>query len=259
MRNLFFSACILLALAGPALAKSLPEEYGRVVINNYSEEAGLSPVVFDHWIHRALYTCRLCHVDIGFAMQPGGTDIKAESNMAGYHCGSCHDGKTTYDGKVIFAACDSDYKPEEKKRCDRCHSEGRSMKRDFEFAAFTKDFPKEGLGNGINWELAEEKGAIKPVDFLEGISLKRPGLKPQEDFSIKSRGTWMFDVIFSHKKHAKWNGCEVCHPAIFPTVEKGTLKYSMFDIYDGEYCGVCHGKVAFPLIECQRCHTNPVQ
>jgi hypothetical protein len=28
---------------------------------------------FRHWLHRSKYTCRLCHVDIGFAMEAGGT------------------------------------------------------------------------------------------------------------------------------------------------------------------------------------------
>src|SRR5208337_111507 len=37
-----------------------PQEYGRVVIKNYSERAGLAPVVFNHWLHRARFTCRLC-------------------------------------------------------------------------------------------------------------------------------------------------------------------------------------------------------
>ena len=58
-------------------------------------------------------------------MQPGGTDIKAESNISGYYCGACHDGKKTYDGKVIFASCAPEYKPEDKKRCDRCHFDGK--------------------------------------------------------------------------------------------------------------------------------------
>jgi hypothetical protein len=37
-----------------------PQEYGRVIINNYAGRAGLAPVVFDHWLHRAQFTCRLC-------------------------------------------------------------------------------------------------------------------------------------------------------------------------------------------------------
>jgi c(7)-type cytochrome triheme protein len=79
------------------------------------------------------------------------------------------------------------------------------------------------------------------------------------DVPIESKATWMPDVLFSHKKHALWNGCEVCHPEIFPSTKRGTIKYSMFQIWDGQYCGVCHGKVAFPLRDCQRCHTKPVQ
>jgi hypothetical protein len=38
----------------------------------------------------------------------------------------------------------------------------------------------------------------------------------------------MPNVTFSHKKHALWNGCELCHPDIFPSVKKGTIEYSMF-------------------------------
>jgi uncharacterized OB-fold protein len=25
----------------------------------------------------------------------------------------------------------------------------------------------------------------------------------------------------------------------------------------GQKCGVCHGKVAFPVSECKRCHSQP--
>jgi c(7)-type cytochrome triheme protein len=236
-----------------------PSEYGRVTINNYSEDAGMAPVVFDHWLHRSMFTCRLCHVDIGFAMEAGGTNINKAGNFGGFYCGSCHDGNRVYDGKKIFAACADSPGEEDLRRCDRCHSKGKDVKKERGFGELAAKLPQKGLGNRIDWEEAEATGLIKPVDFLEGVSVKRPSLKPQEDFSIKSMGTWMTDVIFSHKKHAVWNGCEVCHPEIFPTVEKGATRFSMLEIYDGQYCGVCHNKVAFPLIECQRCHINPVQ
>src|SRR5574340_658692 len=66
-----------------------PQEYGRVVINTANAERyGLGPVQFDHWLHRTKATCRVCHVDIGFAMKAGGTGIRAEDNMAGYYCGT---------------------------------------------------------------------------------------------------------------------------------------------------------------------------
>jgi c(7)-type cytochrome triheme protein len=69
----------------------------------------------------------------------------------------------------------------------------------------------------------------------------------------------MPDIIFSHAKHTVWNGCELCHPEIFVGVKKGATKYSMVEIFEGKYCGACHVTVAFPLIDCGRCHTRPVQ
>jgi len=258
---MIIAAAALLVFKGAAPAARIPppHEYGMVVIGNYSQKAGLAPVVFDHWLHRAIYTCRLCHVDIGFAMEAGATKIKAEHNSKGFYCGSCHNGSRTHNKRVIFAACPGAGVLEDRTRCDRCHSLGKEIKRDYEFASFIKDLPKQKLGNGVDWEKAEEKGLIKPVDYLEGISIKRSSLAAQKDFSIESKGPWMSDVIFSHKKHAVWNGCEVCHPEIFPSVKKGTVKYTMFEIDSGEYCGVCHDKVAFPILDCQRCHTKPVR
>ena len=258
---MIITAAALLAFKGTVLAGRIPppDEYGMVVIRNYSHKAALAPVVFDHWLHRAMYTCRLCHVDIGFAMEARATKIKAENNSKGFYCGSCHNGSRTHNKRVIFAACPGTAGQEDRTRCDRCHSLGREVKRDYEFTSFIKGLPEQTLGNGVDWEKAEQKGLIKPLDYLEGISIKRSSLAAQKDFSIESKGTWMSDVVFSHKKHAVWNGCEVCHPEIFPSVKKGTVKYTMFEIDSGEYCGVCHGKVAFPILDCHRCHTKPVR
>jgi c(7)-type cytochrome triheme protein len=89
--------------------------------------------------------------------------------------------------------------------------------------------------------------------------VKRPPLKIQKDFSLEPKVEGMPQIVFSHKKHTVWNGCEVCHPEIFAGVKKGLTKYSMPEIFEGKYCGVCHGKVAFPLLDCQRCHTKPVE
>jgi c(7)-type cytochrome triheme protein len=255
----FAVAGVVIAQTGVKKKRPLPSEYGRVVLNNYSEKAGLSPVAFDHWLHRSKFTCRLCHVDIAFAMKAGSTAIKASDNMNGYYCGTCHNGTMLSQGKRVFESCSKKILPDDTKKCERCHSLGKNVKPEYDFAKFTERFPKERFGNGIDWEKAEADGYIKLVDFLEGVSIKRPNLAAQKDFSLSAKVEGIPDIVFSHKKHTAWNGCELCHPEIFIGVKKGTTKYSMVEIFDGKYCGVCHSTVAFPLLDCQRCHTKPVQ
>lgn len=266
MKKLFLIISLILIFTGITLAqpgvkkkKPLPHEYGRVIMNNYSTRVGLAPVAFDHWLHRSKFTCRLCHVDIGFAMKAGGTGIKASDNIRGYYCGACHNGKMEHEGKIVFAACSEDFTKKYPKTCDRCHSVGKIVPVEYDFDKFAKNLPKERFGNGIDWEKAEAEGQIKPIDFIEGVSIKKPSLQKQEDFAIESKVEGMPEIIFSHKKHTVWNGCEVCHPEIFIGVKKGTTKYSMVEIFQGSYCGVCHSTVAFPLMDCQRCHIKPVQ
>lgn len=250
---------LVLAQTGTKKKRPLAADYGNVVMNNYSEKTGMAPVVFQHWLHRARFTCRLCHVDIGFGMKAGTTNVRASDNMKGYYCGTCHNSNRSFKGiEKMFEACSKNLTAENGKRCDRCHSLGKSVKREYDLAEFTAKFPKERFGNGINWEQAEEMGLIKPLDFLDGVSIKRPALTIQKDFSLDAKVEGMPSIIFSHKKHTVWNGCEVCHPEIFIGVKKGSTKYSMIEIFDGKYCGVCHGKVAFPTLDCQRCHSKPV-
>ena len=142
MRSAMTPLLVLLAIlvsAGTADAwnRTVPSEYGRVIIKNYSRRAGLAPVVFDHWVHRSRFTCRLCHVDIGFAMNAGETHITAAMNRQGLYCGACHDGKRSFGDKKIFAACSEGVSKEESLRCDRCHSQGKKVKKEYDFTAFT--------------------------------------------------------------------------------------------------------------------------
>ncbi len=250
--------CQTLAQTGIKKKRPLPYEYGRVVIDNYSADTDLSPVVFEHWIHRAKFTCRVCHVDIGFAMKTGGTGIKATDNARGFYCGTCHNGKMQNEGKAIFAACSRNASAGDQKRCIRCHSLGQKVASDYDFFKFSEPLPKERFGNGLDWEKAEEMGLIKPIAHLEGISSAKSALALQKDFSLNPKVEGMPDIIFSHRKHTVWNGCELCHPDIFMGVKKGTSRYSMVDISEGKSCGACHTTVAFPLMDCQRCHSKPV-
>lgn len=258
---LILCACpaLVLAQTGTKKRRPLPYEYGEVVIGNFSSDAGLSPVQFDHWLHRAKYTCRLCHVDIGFAMKANATGIRAADNGKGYYCGACHNGTMKHEGRTIFEACAAKYTRDDLKRCARCHSKGEPVKKEYDFGAFTGKLPKERFGNGVDWEKAEELRLIKPIDFLEGVSIKRPALAVQKDFTIEAKVETMPEIVFSHGKHAVWNGCELCHPEIFAGIRKGMTKYSMSEIFEGKYCGACHRSVAFPTTDCQRCHAKPVR
>ncbi len=266
MKKTLLLVLVLAATAGIAWAqvgvkkKRLPPfEYGRVIIANMTPATGLAPVEFDHWVHRSRFTCRLCHVDIGFAMKAGATRIKSADNMRGFYCGACHNGRMEVDGRKVFAACSNSFTKEEvRTRCERCPTTVTDPKKEQAFYRLAEKLPRQRSGNGIDWEKAEETGLIKPVDYLEGISLKGSSLTMQKELSLSAKTEGIPDIIFSHKKHTVWNGCEVCHPDLFLGIKKGTTKYSMAEIFEGKFCGACHTSVAFPVTDCQRCHAKPV-
>lgn len=84
-----FVAAVLVTWATPHLAYA---EYGDVVINSYSDKAGVRPVVFPHWFHRARFTCKVCHADLGFKFKAGGNDMNMLKIIDGQFCGACHNG-----------------------------------------------------------------------------------------------------------------------------------------------------------------------
>jgi len=65
-------------------------EYGDVIINNYSDGAGMRPVIFPHWFHRIRFRCKVCHADLGFKFKAGGNDINMLKIFDGQFCGACH-------------------------------------------------------------------------------------------------------------------------------------------------------------------------
>lgn len=79
---------------------SLPDraeaEYGDVVINEFSDDAGMRPVVFPHWFHRIRFRCKVCHGDLGFAFKAGANEINMVKIIDGQYCGACHDGDVAW-------------------------------------------------------------------------------------------------------------------------------------------------------------------
>lgn len=61
------------------------------------------------------------------------------------------------------------------------------------------------------------------------------------------------DALFQHSSHTQWLSCDNCHMTIYPYRRN---PFTMKQKKKGESCGVCHGKVAFSLKTCGRCHPN---
>lgn len=96
-------AALLLAAGN---AGEVRAEYGDVVMNQYSDAAGMRPVVFPHWFHRVRYSCKVCHSDLGIKLEAGGTGINMLKIIDGAYCGACHNGNAAWSVE----------------RCDLCHS-----------------------------------------------------------------------------------------------------------------------------------------
>ena len=84
----------LLVLGAPG--DEAQAEYGDVVINNYSDDSGMRPVVFPHWFHRIRFRCKVCHADLGFEFRAGGNDINMLKIFDGEFCGACHNGEVAW-------------------------------------------------------------------------------------------------------------------------------------------------------------------
>lgn len=120
--------------------------------------------------------------------------------------------------------------------------------------------PKDPLGY-VNWTIAVLEGYINPMGSLD------PDEEEEEPFNlnifIEAKVPLMHNVIFPHSIHTYWLNCSACHPGIF-LPEAGANPISMVEIFEGKWCGRCHGKVAFPpgvdgdpKANCNRCHVIP--
>ena len=87
---------LTVALVAMAASLTVKAEYGDVVINNYSDAAGMRPVVFPHWFHRIRFRCKVCHADLGFKMEAGGNQINMLKIIDGEYCGTCHNGEVAW-------------------------------------------------------------------------------------------------------------------------------------------------------------------
>lgn len=112
-----------------------------------------------------------------------------------------------------------------------------------------RDFPRDARGV-INWVETLDSGIIEPRTGVTGSEKMH-----SVDFDVIFKNTASMPYVrFPHLPHTKWLTCKNCHPAIF-LPQRGGNFVTMAAIIEGEFCGVCHGKVAFPPLQCNRCHS----
>lgn len=112
--------------------------------------------------------------------------------------------------------------------------------------------PKDNAGN-VDWVKSMRQGIIKPKDSLDPKKPTTPVIDLDIIFKVKGD---LPDVVYPHYPHTEWLSCNNCHPKIF-IMQAGANKVTMKKIEEGQFCGRCHGVVAFPLSNCTRCHSKP--
>lgn len=127
---------------------------------------------------------------------------------------------------------------------------GPGIKRLQEPAEALSKLAPDTAGNQVRWVEALDKGQIEPrANLLPGTRVE---VKDGDVLLNLKGGTPI--VRFPHRQHTLWLDCTNCHEHLFKS-QAGATPLSMMAILQGEQCGVCHGAVAFPLTECNRCHS----
>ncbi|HZV82442.1 MAG TPA: c(7)-type cytochrome triheme domain-containing protein [Geobacteraceae bacterium] len=243
MKLIFLLGFLILTASQVGANFSLPplpprEEYGTIIIDRQSSQNGQKPVVFSHWLHRSRFTCRVCHGELDFVMKTNATEITERGNRTGKFCGACHNGKIAFRHNG---------------NCDKCHNGdvGYSSKK-FEDFLLQNAMPMTATGNGVNWSEGLRNRIIKPQTYLKK---KSQDMGFDKELLLEAEMTIIPPAVFPHKAHTAWLDCDNCHPDLFNIKKKGT-HFTMPEILKGNYCGVCHLTVAFPMDECRRCHPD---
>ncbi len=269
---------------------SVDLEYGDLIMDSKMEsmeKAGVKPVVFPHWFHRIRFKCKVCHEEI-FILKKGANDITMKAIMEGEFCGKCHNGVIAWE--PIYCDRCHRYEPEADPNRPKEVKIEKGKKYDPDdpnnpiyLSGLTKKLAGTGdpdkpasqyFEEGQDWHPQVLKEAGLPTDkyglvdwakaVKEGYINPKGTLDPNEeefpimdlDIIIEAKSDFVNDVLFPHWIHTYWLRCDVCHPKIF-IPERGKNPMTMAEIAQGQWCGRCHGKVAFPLTDCTRCHIKP--
>ena len=113
-------------------------------------------------------------------------------------------------------------------------------------------FPLDKKGY-VDWMGALRSGFINPRSSLNG----KGGMEVLDlDVVLKNTKDMPY-VKFPHKSHTMWLACTNCHDKPF-IPKAGANEISMTKIFQGQFCGMCHDRVAFiTFFSCERCHSVP--
>jgi c(7)-type cytochrome triheme protein len=114
--------------------------------------------------------------------------------------------------------------------------------------------PGSEYGNYVDWVKSLNDGLLKPrYDRFD------PTVEPlvMDLDIVREVKASVPDVVFPHKPHTQWLHCSNCHPKIF-IPQRNANVINMSAILLGQKCGVCHGKVSFPITtkSCKLCHSK---
>jgi c(7)-type cytochrome triheme protein len=104
--------------------------------------------------------------------------------------------------------------------------------------------PRDLLGTIFQWDF------IIPVPPEDDEDEDEEVAEADEEDEVEGNED---DALFQHSSHTQWLSCDNCHMTIYPYRRN---PFTMKQKKKGESCGVCHGKVAFSLKTCGRCHPN---
>ena len=266
--------------------------YGDIVMAETADamkEGEVEAVVFPHWFHRMRFRCKVCHEDT-FKSDKGANKIDMDSISAGESCGVCHDGTVAWDAleceNCHFYPFDQIEQPDKAEaqepkdpaeilfagrsgkiagKGDRRNPVGSAFKWGSGWkprALALAGLPRDRFGL-VDWVALTRKGMVLPKGSLDPddpayespvrYEFDEEGDEDIEDILIPVKSDTISAVVFPHTLHAWWLNCKSCHPRRF-TRTAGETRMTMKEMAKGKYCGECHGKVAFPLEDCSRCH-----
>ncbi len=208
----------------------------------------LFTAAFSHGSHTEWLACRSCHPGIFPLRQRDKPRVFTMAKIReGEACGACH-------GPVAFGV---------EGRCARCHR-AIPAKADWR----PTEEPKKPIDRIRTWA---EAAKLLPMAggtpdwakaLADGVIAPRPGIDPKAedeqvfplDVDLVPADNPTFKVVFPHETHTAVLSCAICHPGIFQ-MKAGGDPITMEKIFAGEYCGRCHGPVAFAVpTGCPRCH-----